>query len=61
MKGEIVALIQDFFHGRSTLKHINNTFLMLIPKSREASIVTNFRPIIGVNTINKVIAKLLAN
>lgn len=48
-----------FFLGKCTLWHINSTFVTLIPKFLKASNIHNFRPISGVNTIYKIVFKLL--
>lgn len=57
---EVIALIQNF-HKKETLpKGINTTFIALIPKVKNVEEVSQFRPISLVNSLYKIIAKLLA-
>lgn len=57
---EICCAVLEFFSSGTLLKQWNATSLVLIPKIQNASRVTDFRPISCLNTIYKVISKLLA-
>ncbi|XP_010419362.1 PREDICTED: uncharacterized protein LOC104705067 [Camelina sativa] len=57
----ITAAIREFFSSGSLLKQWNVTTLTLIPKSVNATTAADFRPISCLNTLYKVIAKLLTN
>lgn len=57
---EVTAAVTEFFTSGSLLKQWNSTSLVLIPKTQNASSVTEFRPISCLNTVYKVISKLLA-
>lgn len=61
MKGETVGMVDDFFDGRGSLKHANAMFILLIPKFKGASRVEDFWLISCINTMYKIITKLLAN
>lgn len=54
-----MALVEDIFYGRGSLKHINSTFITLILKLKGATTIHDYRPISGVNTVYKVVSKLL--
>ncbi|KAG7585341.1 Reverse transcriptase domain [Arabidopsis thaliana x Arabidopsis arenosa] len=57
---EVTAAVSEFFSSGKLLKQWNSTCLVLIPKIQNASKVSDFRPISCLNTIYKVISKLLA-
>lgn len=57
---EVTAAILEFFSSGKLLKQWNATTLVLIPKIQNASKVSDFRPISCLNTLYKVISKLLA-
>ena len=59
--GEVSAAVAEFFTSGSLLKQINATNLVLIPKIPNASKTSDFRPISCLNTIYKVISKLLSD
>lgn len=59
--GEVTAAIKEFFSSGKLLKQWNATTLVLIPKICNASRPSEFRPISCLNTLYKVISKLLAN
>lgn len=61
IKGDIIRLIFYIFNGRDSLKHINATFLTLIPKSSGATQIQDYRRISRVNIIYKLISVLIAN
>ena len=58
--GEVVAAVQEFFSSGKLLSQLNATNLVLIPKITNASKMSDFRPISCLNTIYKVISRLLA-
>ncbi|XP_013583277.1 PREDICTED: uncharacterized protein LOC106292212 [Brassica oleracea var. oleracea] len=58
---EITEAIKEFFRSGSILKQWNAANLVLIPKIPNASHPSEFRPISCLNTVYKVIAKLLAS
>ena len=57
---EVTDAILEFFESGSLLKQWNAASLVLIPKKPNASLATDFRPISCLNTVYKVISKLLA-
>ncbi|KAG7585557.1 Reverse transcriptase domain [Arabidopsis thaliana x Arabidopsis arenosa] len=59
--GEVISEVKEFFSSGKLLKQWNATTLFLIPKVSNASSPTQFRPISCLNTLYKVISKLLAN
>lgn len=58
---EVTEAILEFFESGSLLKQWNSATLVLIPKIPNASSTTDFRPISCLNTVYKVISKLLAS
>lgn len=58
---EVVAMVQEFFRNGRLLKDMNTTFISLIPKTREACSLGDFRPISCCNLVYKVISKIIAN
>ncbi|KAG7594616.1 Zinc finger CCHC-type superfamily [Arabidopsis thaliana x Arabidopsis arenosa] len=58
---EVTADVAEFFSSGTLLKQWNATTLVLIPKTQNASRVADFRPISCLNTMYKVISKLLAD
>ncbi|KAG7547838.1 Reverse transcriptase domain [Arabidopsis suecica] len=58
---EVLEAVKEFFSSGQLLKQWNATTLVLIPKVVNASKTTDFRPISCLNTLYKVIAKLLSS
>ncbi|GJS35426.1 RNA-directed DNA polymerase, eukaryota [Tanacetum coccineum] len=56
-----VAAVKYFFHYSRIPKWCNSSFIALIPKTPEAKIVKDFRPISLIEGLYKIIAKILAN
>lgn len=57
---EVTEAIMEFFRSGRLLKQWNSANLVLIPKKQNTSLPTDFRPISCLNTVYKVISKLLA-
>lgn len=58
---EVSEAVLEFFRSGKILKQWNATSLVVIPKSPNAARTTDFRPISCLNTVYKVISKLLAS
>lgn len=58
---EVTAAVREFFISGRLLKQWNATTLVLIPKTTNASTTSDFRPISCLNTMYKVISRLLTN
>lgn len=58
---EVVQAIQEFFIIGKLLKSLNSTWITLVPKCPNPSMMTNFRPISCCNVLYKCITKILAN
>lgn len=54
-----MSLVRNFFEGQESLSHINKTFIRLLPKIPNASSITQYWLISRINTIYKVISKLI--
>lgn len=58
---EVTAVVREFFISGNLLKQWNATTIVLIPKFPNASCTSDFRPISCMNTLYKVIARLLTD
>lgn len=58
--GDVSAAVKEFFESGRLLRQLNHTVLTLLPKSANASSVSEYRPIACRNVIYKVISKILA-
>jgi hypothetical protein len=58
---DVKDLIQDFYDEKVTLESINSSFITLIPKGDNPVSANDFRPISLLNSVLKIITKLLAN
>jgi len=58
---EVTAVVREFFISGNLLKQWNATTIFLIPKFPNASCTSDFRPISCMNTLYKVIARLLTD
>jgi len=61
IKYDIYELCNDFFNGTVSLQAINSSFITLVPKCNNPTTVNDFRPISLLNSILKLITKLLAD
>jgi len=61
IKEDIYQLCNDFFSGVVDLQAINSSFITLIPKNNNPISPNDFRPISLVNSILKLITKLMAD
>jgi hypothetical protein len=61
VKGDFMAVFEEFYARGKFVKNINSTFISLIPKTQGAKVIIDFRPISLVGRVYKIIAKVLAN
>ena len=61
IKEEIFETITKFFRFGGSLKHLNITWVTLIPKVESPTKIEEFRPISMVGSIYKIIAKILSS
>ena len=61
MKSDVLAMFEEFYQLSKFEKSLNATFLALIPKKNSASNIRDFRPISLVESVYKILAKVLAN
>ena len=59
VRGDMVGAVVEFFRRAQLLKDFNNTFIALIPKVANPTIVKDFRPISSCNVLLKVVTKIL--
>ncbi|GKA24355.1 RNA-directed DNA polymerase, eukaryota [Tanacetum coccineum] len=58
---DVVDIISDFFSSSKFPQGCNSSFITLIPKTPDAKVVKDFRPISLIGNVYKIIAKILAN
>ncbi|GJY90719.1 RNA-directed DNA polymerase, eukaryota, reverse transcriptase zinc-binding domain protein [Tanacetum coccineum] len=58
---DVMAAVKHFFQSGFIPKGVNSSFIALIPKSPDAKMVKEFRPISLIGSLYKIIAKILAN
>lgn len=58
---DVTKVVQDFFKMGRLLKKINNTFIVLIPKTNTPIYLKEYHPISLYNTIYKILSKILVN
>jgi hypothetical protein len=61
IKEDVYNLCFNFFNGTVSLQAINTSFITLVPKVNNLSLVNDFRPISLINCIVKIITKLLGD
>ncbi|GJT62359.1 RNA-directed DNA polymerase, eukaryota [Tanacetum coccineum] len=61
MSNDIVAAVTQFFSTGIFPPGCNSNFIALIPKTQDAKVIKDFRPISLIGSIYKIIAKILAN
>jgi hypothetical protein len=61
VKGDFMAVFEEFHARGKFVKNINSTFISPIPKIQGANEVKDFRPISLVGGVYKIISKVLAN
>lgn len=59
LKLDLVEVFQEFFKDGIINKRTNETYICLIPMKKKASKVKNFKPILLVTSLYKLIAKVL--
>ena len=59
--GEVTKVVLRILRGEEGSEAINETILVLIPKVKDPSDLTQFRPISLCNVVYKIISKMLAN
>ena len=61
IKEEIYESVMDFFIGGHSIRHLNITWVTLIPKVENPTSIKEFRPISMVGAIYKIISKILSS
>ncbi|KAK6158949.1 hypothetical protein DH2020_006263 [Rehmannia glutinosa] len=57
---EVTVAVRSFVSNSSLPLGLNASFMALIPKTRDANVIENFRPIVMSNFLFKIITKILA-
>ena len=60
IKDDIYEFVLDFFVTGSSVRHVNVTWVTLIPKSENPTSIEEYRPISMVGALYKIISKILA-
>jgi hypothetical protein len=61
IKQDIYQLYWEFFHNSKDIQPNNNAFITLVPKVNNPSSVNDFRLILLINCITKIITKVMGN
>lgn len=61
VKDDLYNIFGDLFLGKLNTRPLDYSYICLIPKTEEAKAAKDFRPISLVNTVQKIISKVLAN
>ena len=61
MGNDVTHAIQSFFTSDKLLRKVNHTFVTLVPKSTNASSLSDYRLISCCNVLYKMITKVLSN
>ena len=61
VKKDVLKMFMDFFEMGKFVRSLNTTFIVLVPKKCEAEDLKDFRPVSLVNSLYKLISKVLAN
>lgn len=59
IKGDIIELYNEFYESGSSIRCLNSTFVVLIPKVRGATSIKDFKPISLDVSVYKLIGKVL--
>lgn len=61
MKGDLLNVFDEFYYSEEFYEHLNNTFIVLIPKKNNAQNLREFHPISLLSNVYKIIAKTLSS
>lgn len=61
IKGDFISIVQSFYEHSIDLTDINQANIIMIPKKLVSEKVGDFRPISVMNSVPKLISKILAN
>nr|GEV90309.1 RNA-directed DNA polymerase, eukaryota [Tanacetum cinerariifolium] len=61
IKRDVVAAVSEFFSSSKFPSGCNASFITLIPKTQDAKLVKDFRPISLIGSIYKIITEIMAN
>jgi hypothetical protein len=61
VRAEVCSAVLDFLNNDRFDNALNETYIVLIPKKKNPTCITEYRPISLCNVIYKLIAKVLAN
>lgn len=59
VKKDFMDVIDEFYYSKEFYEHLNDTFLVLIPKRHDAKELKDFRPISLLSSVYKIISKVL--
>lgn len=58
---QIVKMVQEMFSTKRVARGVNRTWIVLVPKTKNASSFNHFRPISLCNLAYKIVSKIIAN
>lgn len=51
-----MKVFEEFYYSEEFYEHLNNTFITLIPKTHNAKVLKDFRPISLLSSVYKIIS-----
>ncbi|GKD63671.1 hypothetical protein Tco_1305779, partial [Tanacetum coccineum] len=61
LENDVMEAVSHFFQYGKSPRGANSSFMALIPKSKNANTVKDYRPVSLIGILYKIIAKILAN
>lgn len=61
IKYDLMEVLEEFYYSEEFYEHLNETFTVLIPKCPDAIDLKDYRPISLINSVYKIVSKVLSS